>query len=138
MSLVQAARHFEKCDAYFDGVKHSNIERFNLIMSFNDNIIASCYKYFDWIHNLFYEASLIEITFTRKELEDIMSLLGFKSTHRASEFTTFIHSSIDEDNFLSIPYLNVVKVCKFVILCNEMGYSNLEIDLRTIQLKEWR
>lgn len=132
MSLVKVARHFGKCDAYFDGVKHSNIERFNLIMSFDDNCLSSCYKYFDWLHNLFYEASLIEMGFERRELADMMSLLGYKSVHRGTEFTTFIHSSIDEENFLSIPYLNVVKVCKFISLCNEMGYSSLKIDTRCL------
>lgn len=82
MTLIKTARHFGKSDAYFDGVKCTNIERFNLIMSFDNNHLASCYKYLDWLHILFYEASLIEMMFDRKELEHIMSLLGFKSTHR--------------------------------------------------------
>lgn len=115
---------------YFSTLIYISKGKWELMTAFDDRyLFASLLKYKNFLINLFYEASLIEMDMDKKEVEDVLSMIGAKSIHRYREFVILLNSVINEENFMTIQYPAIVKVLKFIAICNELGYSNLEVEI---------
>lgn len=130
--IEEASKYFGKTHSYFGAMKVSNKDRYDLVSSFDNSLVISTIKYKEWLINLFKEASMIDLELTRNEMFEVLSLLGYKYKQKVYEFSVMLHCSIDENNFLSIQYSQVQKVVRFIQLCNELGYSDVNFEYKGV------
>ena len=115
--------------AYLASCYTNSREKYDFLSSFDDYLFISLLKYKEFLINLFYKASMIEIDIDKKDVESILSLMNVNSTHRYYEFSSLLNCVIDEDNFLTINMRTVKKVMRFIYLSNELGFSEVDVGL---------